>query len=157
MEASMNMKPAVAGLSALALLSFVLTRATAAPADPCPAATARIKKRVCVVDVPNAAVFDGLVVGSKLRFTRYLAPAKSGARLPLVFMDSNTYELHQDMVIRGFAPLFPALDVLGYAHSQSSEAPPGHVADGQSQLVLVPGDLLVDLVGNLVPRLGDPA
>jgi hypothetical protein len=103
-----------ARVAALMLVALVSAGAGAA-GNPCAEASKRSGRRVCVGEIPSRALFDTLVIGLKLRFTRYLVPARSDARLPVLFLDANTYEFHQDLMGKGFPDLFPGLDARGYA------------------------------------------
>lgn len=84
----------------------------------CEAAQARLGHRSCVCRIPDQALWAGITVplGSpfQLRATKYTLPAREDARLPGVFVDSNTFLLHYDFMRESFPDLFGSLNTRDY-------------------------------------------
>jgi hypothetical protein len=84
----------------------------------CEAAEARLGHRSCVCRIPDQPLWTGITVslGSpfQLRATKYTLPAREDARLPGVFVDSNTFALHYDFMRESFPDLFGSLNTRDY-------------------------------------------
>lgn len=85
---------------------------------PCAEASARVGARVCVHDVPDLALWEGITVDASAadqdRATRHMVPADDGEALPALFADANTYDLHYDMLSQAFPDVFPGLSFDDY-------------------------------------------
>jgi len=89
--------------------------------DLCGEAAARTGRRVCVHELVDPLIWDGVSIGYSRRkdvrkLGKYLVPAGPGARLPTLFNDASTYRLHFCMLSEGFEPLFP-----GFTHPRYND------------------------------------
>lgn len=84
----------------------------------CAEAEARVGERVCVHAVADAEAWAGVSLPvdlvDQVRTSKYLVPARADARLLALVMDVNTYDLHYQFLIKGFAEVFAGLTPEGY-------------------------------------------
>ncbi|MGE5783979.1 MAG: hypothetical protein ACM3ZE_05280 [Myxococcales bacterium] len=76
-------------------------------------------RRACVCRVTDAELWTKLSVrvmqGDAIRGTKYTLPAKTGARLPGLFTDANTFPLHLEFLQRAFPDAFANLSGAEYS------------------------------------------
>lgn len=81
-------------------------------ADVCAEAEARVGHSACVHELHDDTTWTRLSIGHSVvkglrRGAKYLAPAHPGARLPVVFGDTNWYRFHYCLMAGAFEPQFP--------------------------------------------------
>ena len=103
---------------ALLLLCLVLVGCPAEDPGVCAEANDALGGEACVHAVPDGAAWEGVAPSSGLadqvRATKYLVPARGDARLPTLFLNAHTVQLHHDLLAEGFADRFPALSPADY-------------------------------------------
>jgi pyruvate, water dikinase len=84
----------------------------------CDAAAARLGYRVCVCRVPDTTLWESITVRTgvpgELRATKYMAPARADARLPVNFMDANAFTLHYEFMRQSFPDQYANLSSRDY-------------------------------------------
>jgi len=87
---------------------------TAPVAQPCDVAAEELGQEVCVHSLDDWDTWAQLVLPSsavdQLAATKYLAPARSDARLPALVMDVHQFTLHYDLLVEAFPDSFAGLN-----------------------------------------------
>lgn len=76
---------------------------------PCALASEAYGARICVDDVPDEDTWRGITRpsgGEVARSTKFVTPAREGARVEILFQDANTFQLHYDALVAGFPDAF---------------------------------------------------
>jgi pyruvate,water dikinase len=85
---------------------------TTAPPGVCADANAAFGATVCVDTVPDVATWQSITVpagASVVRATKFVAPASADARIPTIFLDAHTFQLHYDALVQGFPEIYGGL------------------------------------------------
>ncbi|HVY31756.1 MAG TPA: PEP/pyruvate-binding domain-containing protein [Polyangiaceae bacterium] len=106
-------------LAALLLLVSCSNAPVTAPAETqCAEASARSGELECVHRIEDENRWAALTVPAlavdQARTTKYLLPARSGARLLPLFINASRYELHYDFMVHVFPELFAGLTTKQY-------------------------------------------
>ncbi len=84
----------------------------------CEAAQSRLGYRSCVCRIPDVSVWTSVTIPLGMprtpRATKYTLPARTDARMPPVFVDSNAFSLHFDFMRASFPDLFGGFTVRDY-------------------------------------------
>jgi pyruvate,water dikinase len=83
------------------------------PSADCMKAEEVLGKRACVNDVPDAETWKAISIDSnkfdEVRLTKYLAPAREGARVGALFMDAHAFTKHDELLRQAFPDAFAGL------------------------------------------------
>lgn len=84
----------------------------------CAEASARLGYSACVPRISDNDTFQAMTVASssvdQLRVGKYLMPAVEDARLPQLFLDVNSFQLHYDFLVNAFPDDFAGLSIDEY-------------------------------------------
>ena len=84
----------------------------------CAEASARTGSLACLHRLASEAEWQSVSVEAsavdQVRSAKYMLPARAGARLAPLFVDSRVYPLHYDFMIKAFPALFPGLTPVQY-------------------------------------------
>lgn len=87
----------------------------------CAEATARYGELVCVPRVDDRATWTTITTdgeaADEVRSTKFLMPAVDDAPTPTLIVDSNTFELHYDMMMNAFPDQFAGWTMADYARA----------------------------------------
>ncbi len=136
-QAPQRSAPGLLLLCALSLAGCREEPAVAPPDEPCVEASAQLQTTACVHAIPDAEAWLAVAVSGGLaeqvRATKYLVPARSGARLPTLFLDAHSFQLHFDLLSQAFGDRFGALSPAEYLDlilpAEDREFHAGHVTE----------------------------
>ncbi len=109
----------------VALFNGVLTFIGCGPSDSqlsepkeCAEAAERLGYQVCVHTVTEEEIWQSVTAQTNQvtqpRTTKYIVPARKGARLPTLFMDVGAFEMHLIFMVNAFPDIFPGLTAEEY-------------------------------------------